>query len=253
MRPNLDFRQYVRLLLFSTPEAQPGDPNFDIRNTSFFKILTANPSLAPIYADLLRRCGANTSTITELEIKSGILFDPDQSQTETSKGSNSMAVHPNARICAHIKVNGVRCGSPALREEIFCYFHQRMLRGVRTPPMSRIHSMAMLEDRESIQASLMEVINALVRNQIDYKRASLVLRALHIATRNVNKVYFHWDRDEMVNEVPEYPTVPEPKAQDHALQQAGARLRRSTGPSRAIPAISASALRKLSPMESRLK
>ena len=132
-----------------------------------------------------------------------------------------MSTNPKTRICSHIKVNGVRCGSPALREEIFCYFHQRMLRGVRTPPKSRIHPMAMLEDRQSIQASLMEVLNALVRNQIDYKRAALVLRALHIATRNVNKLNFSWNRSEMVDEVPEYPTVPEPKAPDQALQQAG--------------------------------
>lgn len=132
-----------------------------------------------------------------------------------------MAIHPKTRICSHIKVNGVRCGSPALREEVFCYFHQRMIRGVRTPPRSRIHPMAMLEDRESIQASLMEVINALVRNHIDYKRAALVLRALHIAARNSNKLNFHWNRDRMVDEVPEYPAVPEPKVPDNALQQAG--------------------------------
>ena len=93
-----------------------------------------------------------------------------------------MAVSTNPRICSHIKVNGVRCGSPALRGEIFCYFHQRMIRGVRTPPRSRIHPMAMLEDEASIQASLMETINAIVRNQIDVNRARLVLRALHIAT-----------------------------------------------------------------------
>ncbi|MFY9744194.1 MAG: hypothetical protein WA252_17450 [Candidatus Sulfotelmatobacter sp.] len=131
-----------------------------------------------------------------------------------------MAVHPKVRVCSHIKVNGVRCGSPTLREAVFCYFHQRMIRGVRTPPRSRTHPMAMLEDQESIQASLMEVINALARNHIDYKRASLILRALHIATRNASKVNFGWDREQMVEEVPEYPSVPEPKAPDQALQQA---------------------------------
>ena len=36
-----------------------------------------------------------------------------------------------------------RCGSPALREEIFCYSYQRMIRGVRLPPRSRGHSIAM--------------------------------------------------------------------------------------------------------------
>ena len=231
MRPNPDFRQLVRSLLFSTPAGSPGDSQldsstFDIRNTNFFKILKANPSLARFYPDFSQHRSAKPSSNIDLEIKSGIFADPDQATNsqascETSKGSSSMAIHPKTRICSHIKVNGVRCGSPALREEVFCYFHQRMIRGVRTPPRSRIHPMAMLEDRESIQASLMEVINALVRNQIDYKRAALVLRALHIATRNSNKLNFHWNRDRMVDEVPEYPAVPEPKAPDNALQQAG--------------------------------
>jgi hypothetical protein len=82
-----------------------------------------------------------------------------------------MAINKAARFCTHIKVNGVRCGSPALRGEHFCYFHQRMIRGVSTPPQSRLHPMAFLEDGASIQASLMEVINALVRNTIDLRRA----------------------------------------------------------------------------------
>lgn len=187
--------------------------------------MCANPSMARAYAGSFGGCAADAGIVRDLDIKSGISADPDQATnnqaSETSKGSTSMAIHPKTRICSHIKVNGVRCGSPALREEVFCYFHQRMIRGVRTPPRSRIHPMAMLEDRESIQASLMEVINALVRNHIDYKRAALVLRALHIATRNSNKLNFHWNRDRMVDEVPEYPTVPEPKAPDNALQQAG--------------------------------
>ena len=225
MRSDLDIRQFVRKLLFSTPDGLPGKAGFDIRNTKFFQILCANPSMARAYADSFRGCAADAGVVRDLEIKSGIFADPDQATnsqaSETLKGSSSMAIHPKTRICSHIKVNGVRCGSPALREEVFCYFHQRMIRGVRTPPRSRIHPMAMLEDRESIQASLMEVINALVRNHIDYKRAALVLRALHIATRNSNKLNFHWNRDRMVDEVPEYPAVPEPKAPDNALQQAG--------------------------------
>ncbi len=45
-----------------------------------------------------------------------------------------MAVSPNTRLCAHIKVNGIRCGSPSLRQEVFCYFHQRMIRGIPHSP-----------------------------------------------------------------------------------------------------------------------
>jgi hypothetical protein len=73
--------------------------------------------------------------------------------------------------CTHIKISGVRCGSPALREEQFCYFHQNAHRGVRRPQQSHLHPIALIEDEESIQYALMEVINALVPNTIDLKRA----------------------------------------------------------------------------------
>ncbi len=112
---------------------------------------------------------------------------------------------PNVTDCTHIKVNGVRCGSPALRGEQFCYFHQRMHRGVRTPPQSRLHPIALIEDEESIQASLMEVINALMRNTIDLKRAELILRALHIAVRNSKRVSYSVHNSDMIKEIPDYP------------------------------------------------
>jgi len=115
-----------------------------------------------------------------------------------------MPVSSNVRICTHIKVTGVRCGSPALRGEQFCYFHQRMIRGVRTPPRSRLHPIAQIENEEAIQVSLMEVINALARNTIDVKRAELILRALNIAVRNARRARFENVSGSMIKEVPEY-------------------------------------------------
>ncbi len=119
-----------------------------------------------------------------------------------------MALNPKTTLCSHIKVNGIRCGSPSLRGEVFCYFHQRLIRGVRTPPKSRLHSMAFFEDQESIQSSLMEVVNAIVRNHIEIPRARLILRALAIAARHAKSVRFNYREDEMVNEVPSYPAAP---------------------------------------------
>jgi hypothetical protein len=134
-----------------------------------------------------------------------------------------MAPNQATRICSHIKINGVRCGSPALRGEVFCYFHQRLIRGVRTPPKSRLHPMAFLEDEESIQASLMEVINALVRNTIDFRRAQLILRALHIATKNVLRTDFDCSMyRNVVNEVPQYSAPADQPKPDPAVSQSRA-------------------------------
>jgi hypothetical protein len=201
-------RKIISQKLFATPAGT----KFDVRNTLFFNILCANPLLARFYADLFRRHGANPSLIKDLETRSGIFSAPDQSTrnptNKPTKGSNAMAINPGTRVCTHIKVNGVRCGSPALRQEVFCYFHQRMIRGVRTPPKSRLHPIANFEDPQAIQASLMEVVNALVRNHLDVPRARLILRALSIAVRNSSKSHFDCWQSDMVKEVPEYPAAP---------------------------------------------
>jgi hypothetical protein len=110
----------------------------------------------------------------------------------------------SSKTCTHIKISGIRCGSPSLRGEQFCYYHQRMHRGVRTPPQSRLHPLACIEDKESIQAALAEVINALLRNTIDMKRATLILRALHIAVKNDARASVKPYANNMVKEVPEY-------------------------------------------------
>jgi hypothetical protein len=85
-----------------------------------------------------------------------------------------------------------------------------MIRSVRTPPQSRLHPIALIEDEESIQVALMEVINALMRNTIDVKRASLILRALNIAARNIRRMKFGIHDNKIVREVPSYPAPPVP-------------------------------------------
>jgi hypothetical protein len=63
--------------------------------------------------------------------------------------------------CTHIKVTGIRCGSPALGGEQFCYFHRRMLRCVKGPD-SRLPHVALLENEEAVEASILKVVNALI-------------------------------------------------------------------------------------------
>jgi hypothetical protein len=82
--------------------------------------------------------------------------------------------------------------------------------------------MAFLEDEESIQVSLMEVINALARNTIDFRRAQLILRALHIASRNAPRANFTGWTQDMVSEVPKYSAPASPQKPDPAIAQASA-------------------------------
>src|ERR1035437_5467515 len=127
-------------------------------------ILLASPAFPRLYADVVISSAPNSNEAKILARNYQKIIDRTNM--------------PNVKSCTHIKVTGVRCGSPALRGEQFCYFHQRMMRGVSTPPNARLHPIALIENEEAIQASLMEVINALARNTIDLKRAELILRAL---------------------------------------------------------------------------
>ena len=115
---------------------------------------------------------------------------------------------PNVRNCTHIKVTRQRCGSPALRGEFFCYFHTRVIKGVQQRVDMRLHSMALLEDCESIQLSIMHVVDGLIRGTLEPIRARLIIQALRIAARNAKNVRFEAryedQKQTMVREVPDY-------------------------------------------------
>jgi len=155
------------------------------------KNLLTNPSFPRIYADVMLRYYPKSRESRILRPVYQKILDRINTMTQSS-------------TCTHIKVNGLRCGCPSLRGEQFCYFHQRMHRGVRMPAQARLHPIALIEDEESIQAALMEVINALMRNTIDLKRATLILRALHIAVKNAARVKFGLEKSNMVRDIPQY-------------------------------------------------
>ena len=69
-----------------------------------------------------------------------------------------MSLYPKSVArCQHIKVNGTQCGSPALREEQYCYFHMRWRGGSKFTEALRKREMSglpILEDANSIQVGL---------------------------------------------------------------------------------------------------
>jgi hypothetical protein len=98
------------------------------------------------------------------------------------------------RRCQHIKVNGIQCGSPAKRNERHCYFHDQCRLMSREINMKfsehGIIKLPTLEDANSIQLGLAEVMRLLVTQQIDHRTASLLLRALRTAAANVKFTSF---------------------------------------------------------------
>jgi hypothetical protein len=91
--------------------------------------------------------------------------------------------------CQHIKTNGTQCGSPALKKRRFCHFHQKWRE--QTIRVDR-HSIKMpvLEDADSVQVALMEILRLVLRQRIDPKRAGLLLYGLQTASANLKKTGF---------------------------------------------------------------
>lgn len=111
-----------------------------------------------------------------------------QSQPQSQPQSQSQPETPSpqrTRRCRHIFSAGRQCGSPCLRTEQFCYFHHTTRRPV-TDPKSRaartgVHDLPVPEDRDSIRAAIAQVMHAIAHNNIDPRRAGLLLYSLQIA------------------------------------------------------------------------
>ena len=98
--------------------------------------------------------------------------------------------------CQHIKVNGTQCGSPALRRNKLCFFHKRFhseridINKARARRRAAIIDLPVLEDANSIQVSLMQIMRLLALGHIDPKTAGLLLYALQTASANLRRTDF---------------------------------------------------------------
>ena len=108
-----------------------------------------------------------------------------------------MSLYPHSiPRCQHIKVNGTQCGSPALRRHRLCYFHKswqqtRIVLGAnRARRAPAVFDLPMLEDANSIQVALMQVMRLILSGQIDAKNAGLLLYALQTASTNLSRTNF---------------------------------------------------------------
>jgi hypothetical protein len=95
--------------------------------------------------------------------------------------------------CRHIHASGHRCASPSLRHETFCYFHHSTRKPIAQQELAlRRGKQATFrlpepEDRTAIQLAIGEILHRLAANDLDNKRAGLMLYALQIASSNLPK------------------------------------------------------------------
>lgn len=112
----------------------------------------------------------------------------------------SFSRYGNVPRCQHIKTNGTQCGSPALRRKRFCYFHNRWratkldLNNAGALRVATTVELPVLEDANSIQVALMQVMRLILCRQLDPKTGGLMLYGLQTASSNLSRIDFEHRR-----------------------------------------------------------
>jgi hypothetical protein len=108
--------------------------------------------------------------------------------------------------CRHIKTNGLRCGSPALRGHQFCYYHSKTHSIGTEPAHARFLPLQLPapEDPAAIQLSVALINNAILTGRIDLKKATTLFMGLKIAAHFIDRRQF-FDADEIVQSAEQAP------------------------------------------------
>ena len=99
------------------------------------------------------------------------------------------------RECRHIKTDGKKCHSPAMRTSAYCYFHSRPRRRLLATRPSAANSAGKLPEQlidtsrirsqGDIHDALNQVIGALGSSRMTPRRAAVLLHGLQIAARQI--------------------------------------------------------------------
>ena len=85
-------------------------------------------------------------------------------------------------ICQHVKRDGVKCGSPAMREKRYCFFHQperqREARRRAEHERQRWFESVDLNDAKAVQRTLREVVERLLAGRISRTKAAEIIGRL---------------------------------------------------------------------------
>jgi hypothetical protein len=100
-------------------------------------------------------------------------------------------------LCQHMKPDGIRCGTPAIRDHKYCYHHTTVRKLV---PKTQLHGLFMEgesgepykeyelpypECGDAIQIGFMQLMHGISSGLIPEKRAQIMLSALHGAAANL--------------------------------------------------------------------
>ena len=128
---------------------------------------------------------------------------------QLAESNDRLEAAREAPRCMHVRANGVRCGSPAMRGDAFCYFHDRLY----NRPAEE--AFPFLEDAASIQMAIMQVLDGLRRGKLEKGVANSLLFGLQTASANLKRV------NDNLQPIPSRVITEDPVSEARALREAG--------------------------------
>lgn len=99
--------------------------------------------------------------------------------------------------CEHILDTGIRCGSPAMREHDFCYYHRRA--HAKVLPGDTAYVLPVLETEEAIQLAVTHILRSVLKGKLDRREAATLFQGIRIAQATLKNV-----KHDLINERMEY-------------------------------------------------
>jgi hypothetical protein len=98
--------------------------------------------------------------------------------------------------CRHIKTNGLRCESPALKGGHFCYYHSKV-HSLGAEPNAKFGPLQLPtpEDPAAIQLSVARISDAIINGRLDQKKATNLFYGLQIAAQFIDRKKFFYAPD----------------------------------------------------------
>ena len=97
-------------------------------------------------------------------------------------------------LCTHHFTDHRRCGSPALRGESFCYYHHPTRKPAKDPRDRQARRLArkrlrlpLPTSRAELQHSILYLMHLIATNEIDTRRAGLLLPALQTVGKTLGE------------------------------------------------------------------
>jgi hypothetical protein len=169
---------------------KPGQANADEQERVKERAEALALKLAQTYEELTRLLERNPGMkrqMTEGEGKQDKVYQ---------KLKHRLKLADMAPRCQWVRQDGTSCGSPQMKQHIYCFAHMQMAEArdlmLRLPPP---------EDANAIQVGLMRIQKAVIDDTISMKKARLLLYSMQLALTNVGQTTFGKAKDEeMVRE-----------------------------------------------------